>query len=100
VAKKYGTIVSYDLNYRPSLWRDIGGQEKAQAVNKEIAKYIDVMLGNEEDFTKCLGFEIKDGDKQMKKLNLDGYRAMIDEVSKVYPNFTSSFPRMQLGHSG
>lgn len=86
-AKKYGTIVSYDLNYRPSLWRDIGGQEKAQAVNKEIAKYIDVMLGNEEDFTKCLGFEIKNADAQMKTLNLDGYRAMIDEVSKVYPNF-------------
>ena len=44
-AKKYGTIVSYDLNYRPSLWKDIGGREKAQAVNREIAKYIDVMIG-------------------------------------------------------
>ena len=49
-AKKYGTIVSYDLNYRPSMWSAIGGQEKAQEVNKEIAKYVDVMIGNEEDF--------------------------------------------------
>lgn len=86
-AKKYGTIVSYDLNYRPSLWRDIGGEKKAQAVNREIAKYIDVMLGNEEDFTKCMGFEIKNADVQMNQLNLDGYRMMIDEVSKAYPNF-------------
>ena len=58
-AKKYGTIVSYDLNYRPSLWKDIGGKEKAQEVNREIAKYIDVMIGNEEDFTACLGFEVE-----------------------------------------
>ncbi len=56
IAKKYGTIVSYDLNYRPSLWKSIGGKEKAQEVNKEIAKYVDVMIGNEEDFTACLGF--------------------------------------------
>ena len=48
-AKKYGTIVSYDLNYRPSMWSAIGGQAKAQEVNKEIAKYVDVMIGNEED---------------------------------------------------
>lgn len=87
VAKKYGTVVSYDLNYRPSLWRDIGGQERAQQINKEIAKYIDVMLGNEEDFTKCLGFEVKNVDKQMKKLDSESYCRMIDEVSKTYPNF-------------
>ena len=49
-AKKYGTIVSYDLNYRPSLWKDIGGKEKAQEVNKKIAKDVDVMIGNEEFF--------------------------------------------------
>ena len=44
-AKKYGTIVSYDLNYRPSMWEAIGGLAKAQEVNKEIAKYVDVMIG-------------------------------------------------------
>lgn len=86
-AKRYGTIVSYDLNYRASLWRDIGGQEKARAVNREIAPYIDVMIGNEEDFTACLGFEVKGNDAKLKKLDLDGYRAMMDEVAAAYPNF-------------
>lgn len=86
-AKKYGTIVSYDLNYRPSLWSDIGGKEKAQQVNKEIAKYIDVMIGNEEDFTACLGFEIDGNDENLKSLNIDGYVKMLGEVCKTYPNF-------------
>ena len=57
-AKKYGTIVSYDLNYRPSLWKTIGGIKKAQEVNRQLANYVDVMIGNEEDFTACLGFTI------------------------------------------
>jgi sugar/nucleoside kinase (ribokinase family) len=56
-AKKHGVIVNYDLNYRPSLWKSIGGLKKAQEVNREIAKYVDVMIGNEEDFTASLGFE-------------------------------------------
>ena len=86
-AKKYGTIVSYDLNYRPSMWDAIGGQAKAQEVNKEIAKYVDVMIGNEEDFTACLGFEIEGNDADLKELNLDGYKKMINEAAKTYPNF-------------
>lgn len=86
-AKKYGTVVSYDLNYRPSLWKDIGGKEKAQQVNREIAKYIDVMIGNEEDFTACLGFEVEGNDANLTKLNLNGYYKMLGEVVKVYPNF-------------
>ncbi len=86
-AKEYGTIVSYDLNYRPSLWSDIGGKAKAQEINKKIAPYIDVMIGNEEDFTACLGFEIEGNDENLKELNLDGYVKMLGEVCKVYPNF-------------
>ena len=86
-AKKYGTIVSYDLNYRPSLWKDIGGQARAQAVNKEIAKYIDVMIGNEEDFTACLGLEVEGNDENLKELNIDGYYKMVENAVKVYPNF-------------
>lgn len=86
-AKKYGAVVSYDLNYRPSLWKDIGGKEKAQAVNREIAKYIDVMIGNEEDFTACLGFEVEGNDENLKSLNIEGYYKMLGEVVKVYPNF-------------
>ena len=86
-AKEYGTIVSYDLNYRPSLWNDIGGKAKAQEVNKTIAPYIDVMIGNEEDFTACLGFEIEGNDENLKELNLDGYVKMLGNVCEVYPNF-------------
>jgi len=86
-AKKHGTIVSYDLNYRPSLWKDIGGKAKAQEVNREIARYVDVMIGNEEDFTACLGLEIEGNDENLSELNLDGYKAMINAASAEYPNF-------------
>ena len=86
-AKKYGTLVSYDLNYRPSMWSAIGGQAKAQQVNKEVAQYVDVMIGNEEDFTACLGFQIEGNDENLKELNLDGYKKMIGEAAKTYPNF-------------
>lgn len=86
-AKKYDTIVSYDLNYRASLWSSIGGKKRAQEVNREIAKYIDVMIGNEEDFTACLGFEIEGNDENLKELSLEGYKKMIQEAVKAYPNF-------------
>ncbi len=86
-AKKYGTIVSYDLNYRPSMWSAIGGLDKCREVNREAAKYVDVMIGNEEDFTACLGFEIEGNEAGLKKLNLDGYKKMINEAAKTYPNF-------------
>jgi len=88
IAKKYGTIVSYDLNYRPSLWKAIGGKSKAQEVNREIAKYVDVMIGNEEDFTACLGFEIDGADEKLTKLDISGYRKMIEAAVKQYPNFS------------
>ena len=86
-AKKHGTVVSYDLNYRPSLWKSVGGQEKAQEVNREIARYVDVMIGNEEDFTACLGFEIQGADKHLRNLNTHNFKKMIEQVLQVYPNF-------------
>ncbi len=87
VAKKYGTIISYDLNYRPSLWKSIGGQEKAREVNKELAKYVDVMIGNEEDFTASLGFEVEGVDKNLSKLDTASFRKMITKAVTSYPNF-------------
>ncbi len=86
-AKKYGTVVSYDLNYRPSMWSAIGGQKKAQEVNRQIASYVDVMIGNEEDFTACLGFQIEGQDASLKELNVDGYKKMIETAVRTYPNF-------------
>ena len=90
VAKKYGTSISYDLNYRPSLWRDIGGKEKAREVNREIAKYVDVMIGNEEDFTACLGFEVEGVDEHLSDLDVSYFKNMIEQVIKTYPNFKAT----------
>jgi 2-dehydro-3-deoxygluconokinase len=86
-AKKHGTIVSYDLNYRPSLWKSIGGQAKAREVNREIARYVDVMIGNEEDFTASLGFEVEGVDHNISKIETDAFKAMIETAVKEYPNF-------------
>ena len=86
-AKKHGTIISYDLNYRPSLWKSIGGIEKAQEVNRKLAKYVDVMIGNEEDFTACLGFKVEGVDDKLSSLETDSYKNMILNVVKSYPNF-------------
>jgi len=85
-AKEHGTIVSYDLNYRKSLWQDIGGQAKARQVNRAIAPYVDVMLGNEEDFTAALGFEVKGMDKGYSKLDPANFKKMIAAVVKEFPN--------------
>jgi 2-dehydro-3-deoxygluconokinase len=87
VAKKHGAVVSYDLNYRDSLWRDIGGQKKAREVNCEIASQVDVMLGNEEDFTAALGFEVKGVDKSFSTLDPTNFKRMIETAVKEYPNF-------------
>lgn len=98
-AKKYDTLISYDLNYRPSLWKSIGGQKRAQEVNREIAQYVDVMIGNEEDFTACLGFEVEGNDEALKELNLEGYHKMISEVVKEYPNFKLVATTLRTVHS-
>ena len=86
-AKKYGTIISYDLNYRPSLWKSIGGIEKAQEVNRKLAQYVDVMIGNEEDFTASLGFKVEGVDNNLSNLKSDNFKSMILKVVKAYPNF-------------
>jgi 2-dehydro-3-deoxygluconokinase len=86
-AKKHGTIVSYDLNYRPSLWKSIGGQAKAREVNREIAKHVDVMIGNEEDFTASLGFEVEGVDHDLSTIETDAFKRMIETAVKEYPNF-------------
>jgi len=86
-AKKHGTIISYDLNYRPSLWKAIGGKERAREVNQRLARYVDVMIGNEEDFTACLGFAVPDTDESLTSLEADNFQKMIGDVTTAYPNF-------------
>jgi 2-dehydro-3-deoxygluconokinase len=89
-ANKHGTIVSYDLNYRPSLWKSIGGQNRAQEVNKEIAKYVDVMIGNEEDFTACLGFHVEGADENLLHIDVTAFKRMIETAVKAFPNFKAT----------
>ncbi len=86
-ARRHGVIVSYDLNYRPSLWQSIGGPRRAREVNREIAKEVDVMLGNEEDFTACLGFEVAGADEQLSKIEVVAFKEMIQAAVKTFPNF-------------
>ena len=98
-AKKHGTIVSYDLNYRPSLWKSIGGQERAQQVNRELAQYVDVMIGNEEDFTASLGFEIQGVDENLTELPIEGFARMIETAAATFPNFQVIATTLRAVHS-
>jgi 2-dehydro-3-deoxygluconokinase len=94
-AKKYGTMVSYDLNYRPSLWKGFGGLKKCQEINREIARYVDIMIGNEEDFTACLGFEIEGADHNLTELEINAFQKMIDRAIKEFPNFKATATTMR-----
>nr|ADC35773.1 PfkB domain protein [uncultured bacterium 293] len=86
-ARRHGTLVSYDLNYRPSLWKSIGGAQRAQEVNRGLARHVDVMLGNEEDFTACLGFEVEGVDEHLSALDPANFGRMIARAVGEYPNF-------------
>jgi 2-dehydro-3-deoxygluconokinase len=87
-ARQHGTIVSYDLNYRPSLWQSVGGQTAAQQVNRRLAQYVDVMLGNEEDFTACLGLQVKGTDEGLTTLPAEAFKQMIGQAAAQFPNFS------------
>jgi 2-dehydro-3-deoxygluconokinase len=87
-AKRAGAIVSYDLNYRPSLWKSIGGKSKAQETNRRLAPLVDVMLGNEEDFTAALGFEVIGLDQQHSRLDPDSFKKMIEKVVQDFPQLS------------
>ena len=86
-ARRHGTVISYDLNYRESLWKSIGGKGRAQAVNRQLAPLVDVMIGNEEEFTAALGFEVEGLDEQHSKLDVTSFRRMIERAREAYPNF-------------
>ncbi len=85
-ARRHGTRVSYDLNYRPSLWRAIGGKQRAHEVNRALVENVDLLIGNEEDFTAALGFEVDGLDENLAELPVDGYARMMSRVAEAYPN--------------
>jgi 2-dehydro-3-deoxygluconokinase len=84
-ARKHGTVVSYDLNYRDSLWKSSGGKKRAQEVNRLLAPFVDVMLGNEEDFSAALGFQVSGLDEQISKIETESFKKMIESVVKEFP---------------
>ncbi len=86
-ARRHGTRISYDLNYRASLWKSIGGQKRARQVNRELAPLVDVMLGNEEDFTAALGFDVAGLDEHLSALDPENFRRMIERAVAEFPNF-------------
>ncbi len=85
-ARSSGTAVSYDLNYRESLWKGIGGKAKSQEVNRELISAVDVLFGNEEDFSATLGVAIEGVDADFKELPIAPYEAMLYRVAELYPN--------------
>ncbi|TWT40681.1 sugar kinase [Botrimarina hoheduenensis] len=98
-ARRHGVVTSYDLNYRPSLWKEIGGADRAREVNRRLAPLIDVMFGNEEDFSACLGLEVEGVDGDLTHLPVEAYRRMIDRASEEYPNFKVIATTLRTVHS-
>ena len=98
-AHRNGTPVSYDLNYRDSLWKSIGGKAKAQEVNRELVRKVDLLLGNEEDFSAMLGVQVKGVSEDFAELPVAGYEEMLREVAAAYPNLKLVASTLRTAHS-
>jgi 2-dehydro-3-deoxygluconokinase len=98
-ARKHGTPVSYDLNYRDSLWKSIGGKVRAQEVNRELVKKVDLLLGNEEDFSAMLGIALEGVSEDFTELPVDSYERMLREVGAAYPNLKVIATTLRTAHS-
>jgi 2-dehydro-3-deoxygluconokinase len=84
-ARRHGAVVSYDLNYRESLWKAIGGKKRAQEVNRRLAPHVDVMIGNEEDFSAALGFAVPGLDEDISNIETESFKKMIRSVVEEFP---------------
>lgn len=98
-ARRHGVVVSYDLNYRDSLWRSIGGKARAREVNRNLVRRVDVMVGNEEDFTAALGFAIEGVDPDYTKLDPGAYQPMFEAVMREFPNLSLIASTLRVAHS-
>ena len=83
-AKKYGTLISFDLNYRASFWK--GREEELRAIFTEIASVSDILIGNEEDFQLCLGIEGPEAGGKGITSEIDGFKGMIGRVKTAFPH--------------
>jgi len=84
-ARRHGTVISYDLNYRESLWNGIGGKHRAQEVNRRLAPYVDVMIGNEEDFSAAFGFAVEGMDEDISEIDVQSFKRTIKRVVREFP---------------
>ncbi len=83
-AKKHGTKISFDLNYRATFWK--GREKELRDIFTQIASVADILVGNEEDFQLCLGIEgPKEGGKGIAE-QIDGFKGMISRVKQTFPN--------------
>jgi 2-dehydro-3-deoxygluconokinase len=98
-ARAAKTIVSYDLNYRDSLWKGIGGKTKAQEVNRELVSTVDVLFGNEEDFSAALGVPIEGVGEDFAHLPISSYKALLHKVAKLYPNLKLIATTLRTAHT-
>jgi 2-dehydro-3-deoxygluconokinase len=98
-AKASGAGISFDLNYRPSLWQSIGGKSKAQEVNRGLTSLVDVLIGNEEDFTAALGFSVPGIDENLSHLDTANYRSMADAVRREFPNISLIAVTLRTAHT-
>lgn len=98
-AHKYGTPVSFDLNYRDSLWKSIGGKAKAQEVNRALVRKVDLLLGNEEDFSAMLGVSLEGVGEGFHELPIAGYEKMLREVAAAYPNLRMVATTLRTAHT-
>jgi 2-dehydro-3-deoxygluconokinase len=98
-AHRYSTPVSFDLNYRESLWKSIGGKAKAQEVNRELVRKVDLLLGNEEDFSAMLGVKIQGVGEDFTELPIAGYEAMLRQVAAAYPNLKLIASTLRTAHT-
>ncbi|HEY3989791.1 MAG TPA: sugar kinase [Acidobacteriaceae bacterium] len=98
-ARKHGTPVSYDLNYRESLWKSIGGKVRAQEVNRELVRKVDLLLGNEEDFSAMLGIRLEGVSQDFAELPVDSYERMLREVAAAYPNLKVIAATLRTAHT-
>lgn len=98
-ARRHSTPVSYDLNYRDSLWKSIGGKARAQEVNRELVRQVDVLLGNEEDFSAMLGIAPQGVSDDFTELNVPAYEHMLREVAEAYPNLRLIATTLRTAHT-
>ncbi len=83
-AKKYGTRISFDLNYRASFWKD--REEELREIFTEIASIADILEGNEEDFQLCLGIEGPEAGGKDITAKIESFKGMINRVKKAFPH--------------